>query len=498
MSEKPKQQTSDRKPVPDSPDRIGTAPVGKLLLEFSIPAMLSMLFNTLYNLVDTVFLGWAVGKVGVAVTTLAMPVMMVLIAFSVIAGQGGNALAAIQLGKGQKHRVEKTMGNTALLLVGLAVAVAGIGIFFIDHVLWLVGADPVTWDGAKVFIRIICIGFMFQSLGMGMNNFLRTMGKPNLALFTMGFGTFMCIIFNFLFVLHFGWGVEGSALATVLGQGCGMVPVLWFVLKSRRAPFHLKLSEMKPDLRLMGKILSLGMASFLANVAGMVVGIVMNQTLKHLGEESAIGAAGALAAVGIMFRVTTVAVMPMFGLVMGAQPIIGYNYGAKNWDRVLHTMRLALIWATVLAVGFFLTAVAVPNLLVAMFGVTGEVGKFAALSLRIGSACFFVVGVQIMGASYFQSSGQPTKASFLQLTRQVIFLIPLFMFIPYIAHDLFGMNPLHGFLLAFPLSDALSFLVTGSFVVYEWRKLKRLQAQDAAAEPDEEPATPASEKASEK
>lgn len=476
MSKKPERTPSGDKHSPDSPDRIGTAPVGKLLLEFSIPAILSMLFNTLYNLVDTVFLGWAVGKVGVAVTTLAMPVMMVLIAFSVIAGQGGNALAAIQLGRGEKHRVEKTMANTALLLVGLAVLVAGIGIFFIDQVLWLVGADPETWEGGKIFIRIICIGFMFQSLGMGMNNFLRTMGKPNLALFTMGFGTLMCIIFNYWFVLHLGWGVEGSALATVLGQACGMVPVMWFVLKSRRAPFHLKLSLMRPELRLMGQILSLGLASFLANVAGMLVGVVMNQTLKHFGEESALGAAGALAAVGIMFRISTVAVMPMFGLVMGAQPIIGYNYGAKNWDRVIHTMRLALIWATVLAVGFFLTAVLVPHALVAMFGVTGEVADFAALSLRLGSACFFVVGVQIMGASYFQSSGQPTKASILQLTRQVIFLIPLFMFMPYVGRDWLGISPLTGFLLAFPMSDLFSAIVTGSFVAYEWRKLKRLQS----------------------
>lgn len=345
--------TAERDQNRRSTDRLGTERVGKLLLEFSIPAIVSMVFNTLYNVVDTVFLGWAFPDgSGVAVTTLALPVMSILMGFSMVAGQGGNALAAIQLGEGKKDQVERTLGNSAFLLFAIAVIVALCGVVLIDPVLAIIGTKPELWDMTKTFVQIICIGFVFLSLGMGLNNFLRTAGKPNLALGTMVFGTLMCVVLNYVFVIALGWGVAGSALATILGEGAAMVPVLWYFIACKSAPFRLRLSCCKPDFRLMGKILTLGIASFVMQVAATLVGIVMNHVVGIYGEADPIGVTSALAAIGVAQKATTFAFTPLIGLIMGAQPIIGYNYGAKLWQRVLDALKWASVVGVCIGAGF--------------------------------------------------------------------------------------------------------------------------------------------------
>ena len=248
-------------------DRLGTKSILSLLIEFSIPAIIMMTFNALYNIVDSVFLGQMVGESGIAVTTLAFPIMVLLMGLSALAGQGGNALAAIQLGEDKVNEVERTVGNTVLLLIIISVIIAVAGVGLIDPLLALVGTTDELYVMAKTFVQIIMIGFVFQCIGMGANNFLRTEGKPMLALGTSVLGTVMCILFNFLFVVWIQMGVAGSALATVLGQACGMVPVLWYLVRGKDAPFHLRLSCMRPDVRLWGVILSLGIASFIMQVA---------------------------------------------------------------------------------------------------------------------------------------------------------------------------------------------------------------------------------------
>ena len=453
-------------------DRLGTERMGRLLLEFSIPAIVSMVFNTLYNVVDTVFLGQAVGEVGVAVTTVAMPVMTILMGFSMLAGQGGNALAAIQLGRGEKAAVEKTLGNAALMLIGLAAAVAVAALVFIDPLLALVGASGEVYEPSKTFVQIVCCGFAFQSLGMGLNNFLRTAGKPNLSLAATVVGTVMCIVFNYLFVMVAGFGIAGSAWATICGQAFGMVPVVWYFVLSKTAPFRLRLSCMKPDARLMGQIASLGLASFVMQVATTVVSIVLNHVLTLCGAQSTVGVAGALAAVGVAQKAVSFAITPLIGLNMGAQPIIGYNYGAQSWARVLSCFKWGTAWAVAIATAFFVIAHVLSVPLVALFGVTGELESFAVDALRIYTLVFPLVGLQIFGSSYFQSSGQPVKAAILELTRQVIFLIPLYLLLPPALEQLLGVPGLTGVLVAVPASDALSVVVTAVFVMVEIRSLR--------------------------
>lgn len=457
-------------------DRLGTSSIGKLLAEFSIPAIAAMIFNTLYNIVDAIFLGHVVGEVGIAVTTLAMPIMVILIGFSMLAGQGGNALAAITLGEGNKHEVERILGNTFVLLVGIALAVAVGTLIFMDGILMVVGADEQTYGPAKTFITIICVGYIFLSLGGGLNHFLRTMGRPNLALFTTALGTVSCVGFNYLFLVHWGWGVAGSAYATIAGQAVSMIPIVYFLVFSPSAAFHLKFRAMKPDLKLMWKILSLGTASFLMQAAFMAVSIVLNQMLTYYGARSDIGAAGALAAVGMVQRVLMIAMTPLIGLTIGAQPIIGYNYGARLWQRVIDTVKWAAFWATVVSVAFFLFAQFTPEPIVHLFGIEKHLEDFAILALRINTIIFPIVGFQVVASSYFQSSGQPLRASILSLTRQIIFLIPLYIFLPIALRPL-GVPELWSVIGAVPVSDLLSFIVTTAFFLFELQKLRRRRDQ---------------------
>ena len=474
------QEASDRKAL--STDRLGTKSILKLLLEFSIPAIIMMTFNALYNIVDSIFLGQAVGEAGIAVTTLAFPIMILLMGLSALAGQGGNALAAIQLGEDKINEVERTVGNTVLLLILIAAIIALAGILFIDPILAIVGTPAELYDQAKVFVQILMIGFVFQCVGMGANNFLRTEGKPMLALGTSVLGTAVCIVMNFVLVMWLGFGVAGSAYATIIGQGIGGIPVIWYLVKGKDAPFHLRISRMKPDIHLWGVILSLGIASFIMQVANAVINTILNQTLAYYGALDPIGASGALAAIGVASRINGVAFMPAIGVLMGAQTLIGYNYGARKWGRVLKSFWLGVLFATCILTTFFILIHIIPGPIVQLFGVTGDLEQFCIYALKVMTAMFPLVGFQMMSSNYFQSTGQPLKASILSLTRQVLFLIPLLILLPQFLPGLIGVTALQAVCFTYPTADVLSILTTSAFIIPEILKLRKREKAQLAAE----------------
>ena len=474
-------------------DRLGTERIGKLMLEFSIPAIVGMVFSSLYNVVDTAFLGIAFPDgSGVAVTTLAFPIMTILVAFSAWAGQGGNALAAIQLGEGKHDEVEKTLGNTALLLVLLALLIAIIAFVFIDPILALIGTTQELWELTKQFVQIVCVWFVFLSLGFGLSNFIRTAGRPNFALGTTILGTVMCIVFNYLFVLQLKWGVAGSAYATIVGQGIAAIPVLWFFIGNKSAPFKLRLHNCIPDFRLMGRILVMGLATFCMQIAGSVVGIVFNHVVGIYAANDPIGVTGALAAMGVAFKATGFAFTPFVGLMMGVQPIIGFNYGARNWGRVIRVFKWACLDGAIIGTFFFVLAQVSPEPIVALFGVHGELEAFAAESLQWFTIFFTFVGYQAIASSYFQSSGQPIKSAVLELMRQVIFLIPLYLFAPPILANLTGMTELYGVVICEPISDIMTTVVATAFVIREAFKLVRLRREEGPGAPCTPPKASAS------
>ncbi len=464
-----------------STDRLGEKSVIKLLMEFSIPAIIMMTFNALYNIVDAVFLGQAIGDSGIAVTTLAFPVMILLMGLSALAGQGGNALAAIQLGEDKIDEVERTLGNTVLLLLVIAAIIATAGIFFIDPILAIVGTTPELHEQGKTFIQILMVGFVCQCIGMGANNFLRTEGKPMLALGTSVLGTIVCIIMNYVLVMAAGFGVAGSAFATIIGQGVGGIPVILYLARGKDAPFHLKLSRMKPDFRLWSTILSLGLASFIMQVANAVINAILNQTLAYYGALDPIGASGALAAIGVASRVNGIAFMPAIGVLMGAQTLIGYNYGARKWKRVLKAFWLGALFATIILTSFFILIHIIPSPIVQLFGVDGSLEQFCIYALQIMTAMFPLVGFQMMSSNYFQSTGQPLKASLLSLTRQVLFLIPLLILLPMYLPNFLDVTSLQSVCFTYPIADVLSILTTSAFIIPEIIKLNRRVKEDGSA-----------------
>ena len=468
--------TGGKKNGKADPGRMGRLPIGKLLLEFSLPAIVSMIISSLYNVIDTAVLGWAVGTDGVAVTTLALPVMILLAGCSMLAGVGGNALAALELGAGRLDKVEKALGNTTILLVAISAIVALIAIILIDPVLTIIGTTPTLWEQTKIFVQIVCIGCVFQSLGNGLNNFLRTAAKPMMATITQIIGAIMCIIFNLLFVMAMGFGVAGSALATILGQAFGGAPVLWYFLFSKNAPFRLKLKCMAADLRLMGKICALGTASFIMQCASTVVAIVLNQVVNVYGAMDPLGVDNGLAAIGVAQKAGYFGITPIIGLTMGMQPIIGFNVGAKKWDRVIKTLKWSIIDGCLIGVFFWTCFHLWPTQIVNLFGVSGDIEPFTARSLTMYSFFLPLVGGQIVAGSYFQSSGQPAKASILELIRQVVFLIPAYLLLPNILLSLFPLGSLEAVVVCSPICDFLAVIVTLFFLVIELRKLFALRA----------------------
>lgn len=467
--------TSAAARIKREPNPMGTQPIGKLIAQFSIPTIVMMVFNSLYNIIDTAFLQVAVPIIGAAVTQIAFPVQTILMGFSMLGGIGGNAMAAIELGRGNHSKVEKILGNTAVLLFGIAVAVGICSVLFAEPLLTALGASDELWQPAKSFITIICVGFVFQSLGMGMNNFLRTAGKPNLSLGCSVLGTAACIVLNYVFVIRLGWGVAGSAYATVIGQAFGMAPVMLFFIVYKGAAFKLRLQNCVPDLRLIIDICALGLASFAIQAAQTAVTVVMNHVIGIWGAQDAMGFETALSTISIAWKVLSLAYMPIIGLTSGVQPLLGFNVGAQLWSRVLKLYKWACIDCFLVAAAFQLVFWVAPQAPLALFSVREDLMPFACDTIRMFSFWLGPVGFQIMASSYFQSSGQPMKATVLELTRQFLFLIPLYILMPGFAVSVLGMSGLDGVRLAPPISDIMAFVVTVVFFVSEWHKLKRLE-----------------------
>ena len=455
--------------------RMGTAPIGRLLFEFGVPAVMSVVLNALYNIIDSIFLGNAMGEIGLAATTVATPPMTIMLAISVIAGAGGNACAAILLGEKKKDRAEHALGNTFLLIVLLAVPVAIVATFFLDPFLYLVGATEVTLPYARSFMQIIAYGFVLNNIAFGISNFMRTAGAPWQALGSALLGTFVCIGFNYLFVMVWGWGVNGSALATVIGEAASSVWVLWFFIFNKRAPFRLRLRYIKPDWRLCGRILTLGMAPFALQCAAAITQVVGNSTLATLGAMDVIGTDGALASIGVVMKIVLFAVFPALGVAIAAQPILGFNIGARKFDRVKRCLFDAILTATVILTLFFAVFHIWPTQLVGLFGVEESLMDFSIVALQIMTVFIPIAGVQIIGSNYFQATGQPMKSTILSLTRQLIFLLPMYFIAPIVVPMILDVSGLLGFCFAFPVADLLSVLLCGIFLIVEIRRLNKLQ-----------------------
>lgn len=472
------EETKDRK-ASYKVTRMGTASIGKLMLEFSIPAVAAVVLNALYNVIDSIFLGQAMGEIGLAATTVAMPIMTIANAFAILAGNGGNSLAAILLGKKQHDNAERALGNSVTVMLIVAACVAIYATFWLDPLLVLVGATDVTLPYARTFVQIILYGQMITNISFGINNFIRTAGAPNLALWTTVIGTVVCVVLNYLFVIVWGWGVAGSASATLIGQAVTAAIVMWYFMAPKSSsPFKFYFKNLAVDPKICKRLIELGLAPFGMQAALSITQVVSNMVLAALGAADPIGVDGALASIGVVAKITGVVFFPALGIAIAAQPILGFNTGARKYKRVLKTLYVALGSATTILLALFLLIHLFPEQLIGLFGVEESLMSFAIWALLVQTACIPLISVQVIGANYFQATGQPLKSAILSLTRQLIFLLPLYITAPKFMPIIWpGLTPLEGYCFTFPIADALSIILCGVLLVIEIRKLHRKIAQ---------------------
>lgn len=465
-------------PKKDKVSRMGTARLGKLILEFAIPSIISMVVNGSYNVIDSIFLGLSLGEIGLATVTVAAPIMTMSMAVSMLVGAGGNALAAIKLGEGKHETAERVMGNSLVLSVALAL-ISTLAVFiFIDPILVFSGATESIHESAKTFVLIVAAGFVFQFVGMGFNNFMRTAGNPRGALYVMLSGVLVGIALNYLLVMVLGWGVTGSALATIAGMLVTCAGVLYYFIRAKHSPFKLKLRFMKPVPRLMANICVLGSASFFLQAAAVAINLVLNNQLVFYGAMDPIGSEGALAAIGVMSRIAMFALFPVLGVSIAIQPLLGFNYGARNYDRVKKAFFIAIVWVMAFGVFFWVLVHVFPTQIVELFGVANELHDFTIKAIQVMMLLMPLIGIQVLSAGYFQATGQPIKSMFLSLTRQLFYLIPLLMLLPLAVQQLaLAITPLESLYYAYPIADALSIVTASLMMLFEWRRLARLQKE---------------------
>lgn len=442
----------------DSSKQLGEERILHLIVKFSIPAIVGMLVNAIYNVVDRIFIGNFVGPDAFAGTIIAYPYMMIVIAFGMLIGIGATSLLSIRLGEGKREEAERILGNGFSMLVITAVLLSAVTFIFLEPILKAFGASDVTLPYASEYLRIILFGFGFQLIGFGMNNFIRAEGRPRIAMKTMLIGAVLNIILDAVFMIGFDMGIKGAALATVIAQFVSMVWVLRYFF-CEISLLKLKRENTRLQADLVKGILSLGSAQFSIQIANSFITLIFNRSFGHYGGDIAISAFGVVNSLSVMI------LMPIFGINQGAQPIIGYNFGAKKYDRVKKALKLAIIGATMISVVGFILAQTVPEFLASFFSDSDQLTASAAHGISTFFLVFPLVGFQIVSSNYFQATGKPKKAFFLSMSRQVIILVPAILILPIF----FGVD---GIWYAMPVSDFIASFLTGILLFRDMRAMK--------------------------
>lgn len=448
------------------PTELGTKPIGSLLLQYSLPAIIAMVATSLYNIVDSIFVGQGLGDEAISGMAVASPFMNLSAAFGAMVGVGASTVISVRLGQGKYEEAQYILGNTITLNVILGIIFTLACLPFLDNILYLFGASDVTLPYARDYMLIILLGNMVTHLFFGSNAILRSAGHPRTA---MGC-TFLAIIVNCildpLFIFVFKWGIQGIAWATIIAQA---VAFCWQLrLFSRPTELlHLRRGIYRLRFDIVRQCLAIGLSPFLMNSCACLVVLFCNNRLLQYGGDMAIGA------YGIVNRVVFLFVTIVMGLVQGMQPIVGYNWGARQNDRVFRVLRYSIIAATCITLAACLTGELLPTPVIHIFGAGPELTEKAVRAFRIIVAVFPLVGAQMVIGNFFQSIGHAGKSIFLSVTRQMLFLIPMLTLLP----QWWGLD---GVWLSMPASDAISFCISISMFVYMAKKIKQNETHRTA------------------
>lgn len=453
----------------DGENPLGVRPIKGLLFSFSIPAIISCLVNSVYNIVDQIFIGQGVGYLGNAATTIAFPLMTIIMAFATLIGSGGSAYAALRLGEGRKREALLTLNNLLGIAIGLGILLAAAGLIFLKPILTLFGATETTMPYAIDYTSIVLIGVPFSMVSIALSSMARTDGHPHMSMYGILIGAALNTVLDPIYIFVLDWGVKGAAIATVTAQFVSTVVLCYYFLKKGRMRFTRR--YMKPVGRVWYKIFSLGISSGITALVACIMQVVMNNSLVYYGNQTEITGDVALSAMGIVMKIAMILASVCIGFGIGAQPILGFNLGAKKYARVRHTYLLAVSIATAsILIGWAVCQLA-PHLVLSLFGKENQTfTDFAVRCLRIYLGGIFCAGFQIVSTNYFQATGQPLKASLLSMLRQLILLIPMLLILPLF----FGLN---GLLYAGPCADIGSAVIVALFILPEMRKLNRKIAE---------------------
>lgn len=447
--------------VSNSPTTLGTLPVRKLLVQYSVPAIIASVATSLYNIVDSIFIGRGVGPMAIAGLAITFPLMNLVIAFCTLIAVGGATISSIFLGQKNISRATDVVNNVMVLCLIHSVVFGGFTLLFLDEILEFFGATEATLPYAREFMRIILYGTPLSYVFIGLNNLMRATGYPKKAMISALLSVAVNVVLAPIFIFVADWGIQGAAWATVCGQAAAFIWVLCHFM-SPKSFVHFKLREKWFTPHIIKSIYAIGLSPFLMNVCACIVVVFINKALLDYGASAGNLAIGAY---GIINRTTMFFVMIVFGVTQGMQPILGYNYGAGKHDRVRQTLRIG-IWLGVIitSVGWVLTELC-PNAISELFTVDRTLIDIARRGFRIYFICYPVVGAQIVIQNFFQSVGRPKISIFLSLTRQLIFLIPFLILAP----RFYGIDGVWG---AMAGSDILAFIVAIATLWYQFHKLK--------------------------
>ena len=444
---------------------LGTAPVGGLIGKFAIPAIISMLVSALYNIVDQIFIGQGVGMLGNAATNIAFPVTTIATALALLLGIGGASNYNLEMGAGREKKASSIAGTALSTLVITGVILAVAVLLFLRPLLSLFGATTDVMPYAVDYLGITAVGLPFYALSIGGNHIVRADRSPTYSMTCVLTGAIINTILDPLFIFGFGWGIKGAAWATVIGQVVSGILVIIYFGKFRK--MYLELSMLKPSSECLKAIISLGMASCINQIAMAIVQIVLNNILRYYGGLSVYGSDIPIACVGVISKVNQVFMAICIGISQGCQPIWGFNYGAKKYDRVRLAYRYSMISCTAIATVFFLCFQLFPHQIVSIFGTGSDLYfQFAERYLKIFMFMTFANGIQPMSSGFFTSIGKAKLGIVMSLTRQVLFLLPLIVVFSLIM----GID---GVMYAGPIADAAALSLAILFARRELVAMKK-------------------------